>query len=36
MVINTNPRPGIKAILDQVEKTELTITDVVFTRGTKN
>ncbi|MFD1615751.1 single-stranded-DNA-specific exonuclease RecJ [Gelatiniphilus marinus] len=30
MVINSNPRPGIKAILDQVEKTELTITDVVF------
>ncbi|MFV9551766.1 single-stranded-DNA-specific exonuclease RecJ [Algibacter sp. PT7-4] len=30
MVINTNPRSGIKAILDQVEKTELTITDVVF------
>jgi single-stranded-DNA-specific exonuclease len=29
-VINTNPRSGIKAILDQVEKTELTITDVVF------
>jgi len=29
-VINTNPRPGIKAILAQVEKTELTITDVVF------
>ncbi|MEW4922183.1 single-stranded-DNA-specific exonuclease RecJ [Algibacter sp. 2305UL17-15] len=29
-VINTFPRPGIKAILDQVEKTELTITDVVF------
>ncbi|PIA78896.1 single-stranded-DNA-specific exonuclease RecJ [Gaetbulibacter sp. 4G1] len=29
-VINTNPRPGIKAILDKVEKTELTITDVVF------
>ena len=29
-VINTNPRPGIKAILTQVEKTELTITDVVF------
>lgn len=29
-VINTNPRPGIKAIIDQVEKTELTITDVVF------
>ena len=30
MIINTNPRPGIKAILAQVEKTELTITDVVF------
>ncbi|MEN3323715.1 single-stranded-DNA-specific exonuclease RecJ [Mariniflexile soesokkakense] len=30
MVINTNPRPGIKAILSQVDKTELTITDVVF------
>jgi len=30
MVINTSPRPGIKAILAQVEKTELTITDVVF------
>ncbi len=30
-VINTAPRPGIKAILDQVEKTNLTITDVVFT-----
>ncbi len=30
-VINTNPRPGIKAILDEVKKTELTITDVVFT-----
>ncbi|MDD7886088.1 single-stranded-DNA-specific exonuclease RecJ [Flavivirga sp. 57AJ16] len=29
-VINKNPRPGIKAILDQVKKTELTITDVVF------
>ncbi|WP_339916281.1 single-stranded-DNA-specific exonuclease RecJ [Yeosuana marina] len=29
-VINTNPRPGIKAILEQVNKTELTITDVVF------
>src|SRR5690606_36136633 len=29
-VINTNPRPGIKAILNQVEKAELTITDVVF------
>lgn len=30
MIINTSPRPGIKAILAQVEKTELTITDVVF------
>ncbi|AUP79562.1 single-stranded-DNA-specific exonuclease RecJ [Flavivirga eckloniae] len=30
MVINTNPRSGIKAILNQVEKTEFTITDVVF------
>ncbi|WNH08748.1 single-stranded-DNA-specific exonuclease RecJ [Thalassobellus suaedae] len=30
MVINTKPRPGIKAILTQVKKTELTITDVVF------
>tara|TARA_R110001592_G_scaffold72678_16_gene221962 strand:- start:47526 stop:49229 length:1704 start_codon:yes stop_codon:yes gene_type:complete len=29
-LINTNPRPGIKAILEQVNKTELTITDVVF------
>ncbi|WP_406685238.1 single-stranded-DNA-specific exonuclease RecJ [Seonamhaeicola sp. MEBiC1930] len=29
-VINSNPRPGIKAILDQVEKAQLTITDVVF------
>ena len=29
-VINTNPRSGIKAILEQVEKTVLTITDVVF------
>ena len=29
-VINTKPRPGIKAILDQIEKTELTMTDVVF------
>ncbi len=32
-VINTNPRPGIKAILDHIEKTELTITDVVFIIG---
>ncbi|NMH89090.1 single-stranded-DNA-specific exonuclease RecJ [Flavivirga algicola] len=30
LVINSNPRPGIKAILSQVKKTELTITDVVF------
>ncbi|WP_372757099.1 single-stranded-DNA-specific exonuclease RecJ [Mariniflexile sp.] len=30
MVINSNPRPGIKAILNQIDKTELTITDVVF------
>ena len=29
-VINTQPRPGIKAIIDQVNKKELTITDVVF------
>lgn len=29
-VINTNPRPGIKAIINQVKKEELTITDVVF------
>ena len=29
-VINTKARPGIQAILNQVEKTELTITDVVF------
>ncbi|MBR9913694.1 MAG: single-stranded-DNA-specific exonuclease RecJ [Algicola sp.] len=29
-VINTNPRPGIKAIIDQVKKQEFTITDVVF------
>lgn len=30
IVINNNPRPGIKAILEQVKKTVLTITDVVF------
>lgn len=30
IVINTNPRAGIKAILEQVKKTVLTITDVVF------
>ncbi|GAB1856478.1 single-stranded-DNA-specific exonuclease RecJ [Flavobacteriaceae bacterium MHTCC 0001] len=29
-IINTQPRPGIQAILDHVKKTELTITDVVF------
>ena len=29
-VINNNPRPGIKAIINQVKKDELTITDVVF------
>ncbi|ALJ05674.1 single-stranded-DNA-specific exonuclease RecJ [Pseudalgibacter alginicilyticus] len=29
-IINSSPRPGIKAIIDLVEKEELTITDVVF------
>ena len=29
-VINSNPRPGIKAIIHQLDKKELTITDVVF------
>lgn len=29
-VINTNPRPGMKAIIAEVNKEELTITDVVF------
>ncbi len=29
-VINNNPRPGIKAIVAQIKKQELTITDVVF------
>ena len=29
-VINNNPRPGFKAILQQVKKDTLTITDVVF------
>jgi single-stranded-DNA-specific exonuclease len=29
-IINTQPRPGIKAIIEQVEKKALTITDVVF------
>jgi len=30
MVINENPRTGIKAIIDQTKKTSLSITDVVF------
>lgn len=30
-IINTNPRPGIKALIQQTQKKELTITDVVFT-----
>jgi len=29
--INENPRPGIQAIINQLNKNELTITDVVFT-----
>lgn len=29
-VINTNPRNGIKAMIHQIDKKELTITDVVF------
>lgn len=29
-VINTDPRTGFKAIIDQIKKKELTITDVVF------
>lgn len=29
-VINTNPRPGMKAIIAEVKKDQLTITDVVF------
>ena len=29
-VINTNPRPGIKALIQNVKKKALTITDVVF------
>ncbi|TYB78661.1 single-stranded-DNA-specific exonuclease RecJ [Bizionia myxarmorum] len=29
-VINTNPRPGIQAIISEVKKEYLTITDVVF------
>ena len=30
-VINANPRNGIKAMIHQMDKKELTITDVVFT-----
>jgi len=30
-VINANPRNGIKAMIHQIDKKELTITDVVFT-----
>jgi len=30
MIINENPRTGIKALIDQTKKRELTITDVVF------
>ena len=29
-IINSNPRPGIKTIIAEVKKEELTITDVVF------
>jgi single-stranded-DNA-specific exonuclease len=29
-IINTNPRPGIKALIQNVKKKTLTITDVVF------
>jgi len=29
-IINTNPRPGIKALIAEVKKDQLTITDVVF------
>ncbi|MCB0461934.1 MAG: single-stranded-DNA-specific exonuclease RecJ [Flavobacteriaceae bacterium] len=29
-IINSSPRPGIRAIINQVKKDELTITDVVF------
>ena len=29
-VINTNPRPGIQALVKQIKKNALTITDVVF------
>ncbi|MEQ3662746.1 MAG: single-stranded-DNA-specific exonuclease RecJ [Flavobacterium sp.] len=30
-VINSNPRPGISALLQSIKKKEITITDVVFT-----
>ena len=30
-VINNNPRPGIKALIQNIKKKELTISDVVFT-----
>lgn len=29
-VINSNPRPGIKALIQKIKKTSITITDVVF------
>lgn len=29
-VINTNPRPGIKALIQQLKRKDLTVTDVVF------
>ena len=32
-VINTNPRPGFKALIAETKKNELTITDVVFIIG---
>jgi len=32
-ILNTNPRPGFKAILSNTKKEELTITDVVFIIG---
>jgi single-stranded-DNA-specific exonuclease len=31
-VINSNPRPGIKAIIHQIKKKVLDITDVVYYR----
>jgi single-stranded DNA-specific DHH superfamily exonuclease len=35
-VINSNPRPGIKAIIHQIKKKVLDITDVVFYYRTQN